>query len=135
MIAETSMLAHPLLRTLAVGVHGFAALWFVGNGVAHQIHVLIKARADTLKPGADVSSLLAVGAGLIIAGGVASYGLGPLTRATAPSIVPALLGVGVAAAVIAAIAAKYGFMFLSGSILISTLDLALLLAHATANRA
>lgn len=133
MISQSAMLAHPLLRTLAVGSHGLAALWFVGNGVGHQIHVLLKARAGTLKPGADVSSLLAVGAGLIVAGGVLSYGLGPMTRAEGASIVPAVAGVGVAAAVIAGIAVRYGFGFLSGSIVLSVIDLALLIAHAVAN--
>lgn len=126
--------SHPLLRTATLGVHGFVAAWLLVNGVAHQVGVIVKARGGTLKPGADVSSLLAVGAGLIIAGGLSSWSLGPLWRAESPSSVPAFAGIGVLAAVIALTAMAYGFTFLRTSIALCVIDLAFVAAHTALNK-
>jgi hypothetical protein len=125
--------AHPMLRKAAIGAHVLLAAWLLINGVAHQVHVLIKAYQGTLKPGADVSSLLAVGAGLIVAGALASYGIGPLARPANPSLVPAFLSAALLALVLVAIARVYGMTFLGGSIALGLLDVALLTAHAVLN--
>jgi len=122
--------SNPMLRSVTLGVHGFVAAWLVVNGFAHQAHVLWKARAGTLRPGADVSSLLAVGAGLIIAGGVMSWTLAPLSRASAPTSAPAFAGLALFAAVIAATAVRYGFTFLRGSIALWVIDVGLCAAYA-----
>jgi hypothetical protein len=126
----TATFSNSLLRTMTLGTHGFMAAWLLINGVAHQVGVLWKARAGTLRPDADVSSLLAVGAGLIIAGGVMSWTLGTLSRASAPSSLPAFAGLGVLAAVLAAVAARYGFTFLRGSIALGVINVGLLAAYA-----
>jgi hypothetical protein len=127
-------LAHPLLGKGAVAAHLVLAAYLLVNGLAHQIGVLWKWRAGTLAPGADLSSLLAVGAGLLIAGAAASWSVAPLLReSAAASVVPAVASVAVLAAVLALTAAAYGFTFLRGSIALAALDLALLVAHGLAN--
>lgn len=122
----------PWIRSLALGVHGFFTAWLLVNGVGHQVGVLWKAHAGTLRPDADVSALLAVGAGLIVAGGALSFSLGPLSRPIAPSSLPAFAGLGVLAAVLAATAIRYGFTFLRGSIALGVIDLGVLAAFAAA---
>lgn len=125
--------AHPTLRSAAIGMHAFISGWMVLNGVAHQVGIIWKAQHGTLRHDANVTSLLAIGMGLIAAGAVLSWGVGPLLRLGAPSVLPALLGVAVLGGVIAAVAMGYGFTFLMGSITLGTLDLCLLLAHRVAN--
>src|SRR5262245_39643898 len=125
--------AHPTLRKATIGAHVLLSAWLVINGIAHQIHVLIKAYQGTLKPGADVSSLLAVGAGLLVAGALASYGIGPLARPVNASLVPAFLSTALLALVLLAIARVYGTTFLGGTIVLGVLDLVLLTAHAVLN--
>jgi FtsH-binding integral membrane protein len=127
--SAVATMAHPLLRQVAVGVHLFVAGWMLLNGVAHQIGVLWKAQAGTLKDGASVPSLLMVGAALVAVGVVFGLTLPALRRAVDPSAVPALLGVGFLGLVIAGIASVYGFTFLTGSITLAVLDGGLLLAH------
>jgi len=117
------------MTRFALWVHGIAAVWLATNGIAHQIAVLWKSHAGTLREGASVPGLLAVGAGLVIAGGVHSWGLGALSAAR-PSVVPALVGVAVLGAVVAATAVAYGFTFLRGTIAIGVLDLVALLGMA-----
>lgn len=107
---------------LAIGTHGFVAVWLVVNGIAHQIGVLWKSHAGTLRPDASVPALLAVGAGLVISGGVHSWGLGGLL-ADRPAVGPALAGVGVLALVVAGTAAAYGFTFLRGTIVLAVVNL------------
>jgi len=126
--------AYPTLRTYALGAHGLLMAYLLINGVGHQLHVLYKARAGTLKAGASVESLLAVGAALIIAGGIMSLTIGPLMRSTNALILPAFGAIGVAALVIAGIAYAYGFTFLGGTITLTVIDTGLLIAHAVLNR-
>jgi hypothetical protein len=125
-------LAHPTLRQFAIGAHVVLAGWLLINGIAHEIHVLVKARAGTLAEHANVTSLLVVGAGLIIAGAIVAAGISPLARAS--SLLPAFLGAGVLAAVVVGIALVYGTTFLGGTIAIGVIDAALLIAHAVLNR-
>jgi hypothetical protein len=126
-------LAHPTLRQFAIGAHVVLAGWLLINGIAHQIHVLVKARAGTLAEHANVTSLLLVGAGLIIAGAIVAAGISPLARASNPSPLLAFLGAGVLAAVVVGIALVYGTTFLGGTIAIGVIDAALLIAHAALN--
>jgi hypothetical protein len=125
--------AHPLLRNMAIGAHVVLAAWLLINGVGHQAHVLWKAYAGTLRPDAEVSSLLAVGAGLMIVGALVSFSIAPLARLLAPSVTPALLAAGALAFVIVGIALKYGTTFLGGTIAVGLLDVGLLVAHAALN--
>jgi hypothetical protein len=125
--------AYPVLRQVTIGAHVLLAAWLVINGVAHQIGVLVKANAGSLREGASVPSLLAVGAGLLAAGVLVTYSVWPLARAASPSLTPAFLGAGLVAAVTIGIAMVYGTMFLSGTIALGVLDLALLIAHAALN--
>jgi hypothetical protein len=126
-------LAHPTLRQFAVGAHVVLAGWLLINGIAHQIHVLVKAHAGTLNEHANVPSLLAVGAGLLIAGAIVAVGISPLARSASPSTIPAFVGAGVLAAVVVGIAVAYGTTFLGGTIAIGVIDAALLIAHAALN--
>jgi hypothetical protein len=131
---ETAIaIAHPLLRKLTIGTHLFVAGWILLNGVAHSVQVLYKAQKGTLAAHHDLTSLLLVGAGLIVAAAALSLGAPALMRAVQPSIVPALAGLGVFGVVIAGTAAVYGFTFLGGSITLFTIDLALLAAHRAMN--
>ena len=132
---ETAIAAitHPLLRKFAIGTHLFVAGWILLNGVAHSVQVLYKAQKGTLAAHHDLTSMLLIGAGLVVAAAALSLGAPALMRAVEPSIVPALVGLGVFGAVIAAIAAGYGFTFLVGSITLFTVDLALLTAHRAMN--
>lgn len=113
------------IAKISFGVHGLVAAWLVVNGVAHQIGVLWKANAGTLREGASVPSLLTVGAGLLIAGAVHSWTLGGLW-APRPSVVPAFAAVALLALVVGATAAAYGFTFLRGTIALGVLDLVML---------
>jgi hypothetical protein len=132
-MTTTMTLAHPTLRTYALYAHGILTAWLLVNGVGHQLHVLYKAHAGTLKPGANVDSLLAVGAGLIIAGGIMSFTMTPLMRAVSPTVLPAFGSIGLIALVLAGTAYVYGFSFLGGSIALTVIDTCLLIAHAMLN--
>ena len=126
-------LAHPTLRHFAIGSHVVLAAWLLINGVAHEISVLVKARAGTLNEHANVPSLLAVGAALVIAGAIVAAGIAPLARASSPSTRTALLGACALAAAVIGIAVAYGTTFLGGTIAIGVIDAALLIAHAALN--
>jgi hypothetical protein len=128
--------SNPMLGKSAVAAHLVLAAYLLVNGFAHQAAVLWKWRAGTLAAGADLSALLAVGAGLLVAGAAASWSVAPLLRdSAAASIVPAVASVAVLAVVLALTAAAYGFTFLRGSIFLGVVDLALLVAHRVANSA
>lgn len=128
-------IAHPTLRQITIGAHGVLAAWLLINGVAHEIGVVVKARAGTLNPHASVPSLLAVGAGLLLAGAVVTAGIAPLARSSNPSLLPAFLGSATLAGFVIATAIAYGTTFLGGTIALGAVDAALLLAHALLNRA
>lgn len=132
-IAELPAAAFPLLRRAALGAHGLLTAWLLINGVAHEIGVVVKANAGTLRPDASVPSLLLVGAGLVLTGIFAAFGVAPLARAAGPSALPAFLGLASLAVVIALIAMEYGFTFLGGTIAVGLLDLVLVTAHVTLN--
>lgn len=125
-------LAHPLLRRAALGLHDFAAGWILLNGAAHQAGVLWKFHAGTLAHRAELPSLLAIGAGLMVTGAVLSWTLAPLALARS-SVLPAVLGLGLLGLVLGLTAARYGFTFLWGSITLGLVDLGVLAAHAVAN--
>ncbi len=76
--------AHPTVRQFAIGAHVLLAGWLLINGVAHEIGVLVKARAGTLNQHANVSSLLAVGVGLLVAGAIVAAGISPSPEPRAP---------------------------------------------------
>jgi hypothetical protein len=126
-------IAHPFLRRAAIGVHLFVAGWMLINGVAHQIGVLYKAHQGTLAPHHAPGPLLWVGAGLIAAAVALGLGAPALFRPGSPSVFPAFGGLAVLGAVIAAVAAQYGFTFLGGSIALFTLDALFLAAHRVLN--
>jgi hypothetical protein len=114
-----AVIAAPFHR-FALVTHGILAVWLLGNGVAHQIGVLLGASRGTLRSGADVDALLAVGAGLIVAGALVSWSIASLWRGSGTF---ALGSIGVLALVVLAIAAKYGWGFLGGTSLVATVDL------------
>jgi hypothetical protein len=126
-------LPHPGLRRAAIAAHVLLAAWLLINGVAHEIGVVVKAQAGTLSPHAGVPGLLAVGAGLIVAGAAIGWSALPLARSAAPSPLPAFLGAGLLAAVLGGIGLAYGPRFLGGSIALAVVDVALLAAHAALN--
>lgn len=78
-------------------------------------------------------SLLAVGAGLLVAGAAVAWSAFPLARAAAPRARLAFLVAGLLALVLAGIGAAYGSRFLTCSIALGLIDLALLTAHAALN--
>lgn len=125
---------HPKLRAAAIGVHGVLTAWLLANGVGHEVQVIYKAYAGTLRPGAHVGSLLAVGAGLIGAGGFMAFTRKPLARAENPSVLPALASLGGVVVVVGGIAYVYGFTFLGGTIALSVIDTGLLVAHTLLNK-
>ncbi len=112
-------LGNATMRRIAVGTHLFVAAWMLISGIAHQSQVLWRAKQGTLAEGANVTSLLLLGAALIAVGAVFSVTAWPLTRA---QVWPALAGLGFLAAVIAAVAYGYGFRFLFGSIALAIID-------------
>ena len=116
-------MATALVPRFVLVTHGLLALWLVGNGVAHQVGVLIGHWRGTLKNPGDFGALLAVGAGLLIAGALASWAIAPLLRG---HVGPALASVAVTAIVVVAIAMRFGWMFLGGTSAIATADLAVL---------
>jgi hypothetical protein len=116
------------LHRAAVGVHTLLAAYLVVNGAAHQGAVLWKARAGTLPAGAHLASLLAVGSGLLVAGAAISFSIAPLVASGKPQVLPALAAALLFAGIIAAIAHRYGFRFLMGSITLCALDIAVLAA-------
>ena len=107
--------------------------WLLINGIAHEISVVVKSRAGTLNEHANVPSLLAVGAALIVAGAIVAAGISPLARSASPSTLPAFVGAGALAVVVAGIALAYGTTFLGGTIAIGVIDAALLVAPAALN--
>lgn len=125
-------LAHPFLRRAALGFHAFAAFWLLFTGAAHQASVLWKVNAGTLAHRAELPSLLAIGAGLMVTGAFASWTLAPLSAARF-SALPAFAALGLLGLVLALTASRYGFTFLWGSIALGVTDLGLLAAHAVAN--
>lgn len=131
---ETALsVAHPLLRRAVIGVHLFATGWLLVNGAAHQIAVLYKASQGTLAPHHAPAPLLWVGAGLLAAGVALGLGAPALLRPSSPSVLPAFGGLLVLGAVIAAVAAHYGFTFLGGSIALLAVDALALTAHRALN--
>lgn len=111
----------------ALILHLVTTGWLLLNGTAHTAQVLWKARAGTLTHGASsVESLLAVGAGLLVAGAAYAYSAGGLMRSPVPSYLAAFLSWALLMAVIAAIARRYGFMFLGGTLLFAMMHLALI---------
>jgi hypothetical protein len=127
-------LAHPLLRRITLGFHLFAGGWLLLNGVGHQAHVLWKARAGTLHHDADLSSLLGIGVGLMVAGALFTWAYAPLSAAaTRASVLPAFGGIAFLGVLLGVIASRYGFTFLGGSIALGVVDAGLLAAHALAN--
>jgi hypothetical protein len=114
-----AVLAPPFHR-FALVTHAILAVWLLGNGVAHQIGVLVGAWRGTLRSGADVDALLAVGAGLLLAGALVSWSIAGLSRGATTF---AMVSVGVLALVVLAIAAKYGWGFLGGTSVIGVVDL------------
>lgn len=123
------------IRTALI-MHLITTAWLLVNGVAHTAQVLWKARAGTLAHGsADIEGLMAIGAGLLMAGAAYTYSAGGLLRGGPPVLWPAFLSCGLLGAVIAGIARRYGFMFLSGTIFFALLHLALLTATAVRLRA
>jgi hypothetical protein len=131
--SAVATMPHPSLRQAAMGVHLFVAGWMLLNGVGHQLGVLWKAHAGTLKAGSSVPSLLAIGVALVAVGVVFVLTMPALRRAVEPSVAPALLGVGFFGLMIAGIASVYGFAFLGGSMALAVLDASLLVAHHVAN--
>ena len=119
------------IRKVALGTHLFVAGWMLINGAGHQIHVLWKAHHGTLKPEANVYSLLIVGAALLAVSAAFSVSGAALLKPGGP-LWPGFASIAFFAAVIAAIAATYGFTFLFGSIVLSTAALITLCAHAIA---
>lgn len=116
----------PSWHRFALATHGLLALWLVGNGIAHQIGVLLGHSRGTLR-NPDVEGLLAVGAGLLVAGAFASWTIAPLLRGHTTA---ALASVGVVAIVVVAIAMRFGWMFLGGTSAIAVADLGVLAAIA-----
>jgi hypothetical protein len=121
-----AVLASPLHR-FALVTHAVLAVWLLGNGVAHQIGVLLGAWRGTLRNGGELDALLAVGAGLLVAGALASWSLAGLSRGASTL---ALVAVGVVALVVLAIAARWGWGFLGGTSVIATIDAVALTAFA-----
>lgn len=120
----------------ALIIHLVNTAWLIVNGAAHTTQVLWKARAGTLKHGlADLHGLLAVGAGLLLAGAAYTYSAGGLMRAGTSLLWPAFLAAMVLAAVVAAMARRYGYMFLGGTITLGLLHLGLLTVAAMKLRA
>lgn len=131
--AQASSIGFPLLRKLSLFSQMGLAGWFLLNGTGHQLHVLWKAHHGTLKEGANTTSLLLVGAGLLAIGAAASFAVS-LVRSGGVSGFLAQTGVvALAAAVIAGIWYVYGTMFLTGSIAITAVSLVILLADAILN--
>ena len=95
------------------------ALWLLGNGIAHQIGVLIGNARGTLRRPDELGALLAVGAGLLLAGVIATWAIVPLSRGRTSA---ALASVGVVAIVVVAIATRYGWMFLGGTSVIAIVN-------------
>lgn len=121
------------LRKVALGAHGLLGVWLVVNGAAHQGHVLWKHHAGTLRLQNDLGGLLGVGAGLLLAGGLATWTLAPLVRPE-PSVVPAFLALAALAGIVVAVAVRYGMTFLGGTIALGLLDGLALLAFALGRR-
>lgn len=112
---------------ITIIVHLITMSWLIVNGVAHTAQVLWKARAGTLKhANADLEGLLAIGAGLLLAGAAYAFGLGGLLRKEPPSLAGAAGAVVVLAAVVAWMARRYGFTFLTGTIVLGVLHAAVL---------
>ena len=133
-VMATSALPAALLRA-TVGVHLLTTAWLLVNGFAHEVHVLIKARAGTLRGGpTSLEPLLTVGAGLLLAGAAYAWSSGALLRAPAPSLGPTAVSAVVLAGVLIAVASRYGFTFLGGSIALGVVDAALLAACALQGR-
>lgn len=119
------------LHRIALGVHGFLAVWLLVNGVAHQLGVLIGAWRGTLRQPEDLAALLAVGAGLLVVGALVSWSLASLIRGVAG---PSLAALFVLVPVVLLIAARYGWGFLGGTTLIAVFDLLALGALAASDR-
>ena len=132
-MTQLPLIAHPTLRQFTIGAHAVLAAWLLINGVAHEIGVMVGARAGTLSPHASVPSLLVVGAGLIVAGAAVAAGIAPLARASGSALWSAFAGVATLALVITGTALAYGTTFLRGTIALGVLDAALLIAHKVLN--
>lgn len=108
------------IQRVAAGTHAVLAVWLLGMGVAHQIGVMLGAWRGTLRHPEDLDGLLACGAGLLIAGALVSWSLAALLRGATGF---ALASLGVLALVVAAMAMRYGWMFLGGTTLLGVIDL------------
>jgi hypothetical protein len=107
------------LVRLTVGAHAVLAVWLLVNGAAHQIGVLWGAWRGTLRRPDELEAMLAVGAGLLVAGALASWSLPALTRGATGF---ALTSVVALAAIVGMIAARFGWTFLGGTALLGTID-------------
>lgn len=119
------------IHRVAAGTHAVLAVWLLGMGVAHQIGVMLGAWRGTLRHPEDLGGLLACGAGLLIAGALVSWSLAALVRGATGF---ALASLGVLVLVVAAMAMRYGWMFLGGTTLLGVIDgvvIGLLLASTT----
>jgi hypothetical protein len=115
------------LMRITVGAHGLLAVWLLINGAAHQIGVLWGAWRGTLLHPEDLEAMLAVGAGLVVAGGLVSWSLVGVTRGVTGF---ALTSTAVLAAIVLLTAARFGWTFLGGTSLLGIIDVVLLLALA-----
>src|SRR5437868_6811457 len=88
LMTSSLVFASSVHRTAAIA-HAVATGYLLINGVGHQAGVLWKARAGTLAGRHSLGELLAIGAALIVMGGLFSLSLGPLLSASRPTVAPA----------------------------------------------
>jgi hypothetical protein len=114
----------------AIVSHGLLAAWLLVNGVAHTVSILAKANAGTLRAAASVSGLTMVGAGLTVAGLLVAMSTRALFRNRASTRSASLWGawgsLAAVAAVLTAVGVAYGAGTLSGSLLWTSADAAVL---------
>lgn len=115
------------LHRIALGTHALLAVWLLVNGVAHQLGLLLGAWRGTLRHPEDLGPMLAVGAGLLVAGSLASWSLADLARGATTFALGSLVALAI---VVVMIAARYGWTFLGGTVALGLVDLLALAALA-----
>jgi hypothetical protein len=89
-MGNSLVFASSVHRAAAIA-HTVASGYLLINGFGHQAAVLWKARAGTLAGRHSLGELLAIGAALLVLGGLFSASLAPLLSSSRPSAMPALL--------------------------------------------